>query len=58
VGVWLFARSAPPRRDTLLDGETLSFGVHNVYADLGAERVIAAERNGEQIAIEIKSFDG
>ncbi|NET08730.1 MAG: fatty-acid oxidation protein subunit alpha [Symploca sp. SIO2B6] len=26
------------------------------YIDLGAEKLIAAERNGEKIAIEIKSF--
>ena len=40
------------------DPLTLSFGVHNVYVDLGAERVLAAERDGEQIAVEIKSFVG
>jgi hypothetical protein len=26
------------------------------YIDLGAERIIAAEKNGEKIAVEIKSF--
>jgi hypothetical protein len=40
------------------DPLTLAFGVHNLYVDLGAERVIAAERAGEQIAVEIKSFVG
>ena len=30
----------------------------NVFIDLGAEKVIGAERNGEKIAIEIKSFLG
>src|SRR5512140_3775229 len=40
------------------DPLTLSFGVHNLYVDLGAERVFAAERDGEQIAVEIKSFVG
>lgn len=40
------------------DPLTLSFGVHNLYVDLGAERVLAAERDGEQIAVEIKSFVG
>jgi hypothetical protein len=28
----------------------------NLFVDLGAERLIAAERNAEKIAIEIKSF--
>lgn len=29
-----------------------------MYIDLGAERVLAAERQGEKIAVEIKSFAG
>lgn len=33
--------------------ETMGF---NVLIDLGAERVIGAEKNGEKIAVEIKSF--
>ena len=40
------------------DPFTLPFGVHNLYVDLGAERVLAAERDGERIAVEIKSFVG
>jgi hypothetical protein len=36
----------------------LSFGIRKVYADLGAERVIAAEKGTERIAVEIKSFIG
>lgn len=36
----------------------LSFGVRKVYADLGAERLIAAEKGKEKIAVEIKSFVG
>lgn len=32
------------------------FGNVNFRADLGAERLIAAERTGEKIAVEIKSF--
>jgi hypothetical protein len=40
------------------DPFTLPFGLHNLYIDLGAERVVAAERAGEQIAVEIKSFVG
>ncbi len=30
----------------------------DVYIDLGAERMLAAEKNGEKIAVEIKSFAG
>ena len=30
----------------------------DLYVDLGAEKMIAAEKKGEQIAIEIKSFIG
>jgi len=29
-----------------------------LYADLGAERTIAAERAGEKIVVEVKSFVG
>lgn len=36
----------------------ISFGGVDMYIDLGAERIIGAERNGEKIAIEIKSFVG
>jgi len=36
----------------------LSTGEVELLADLGAERVIAAERNSEKIAVEIKSFVG
>lgn len=38
------------------DPYTLSFGGQNLYVDLGAERVIAAERAGDKIAVEVKSF--
>lgn len=34
------------------------FGGVEVYIDLAAERLIAAEKNGEKIAVEIKSFLG
>lgn len=34
----------------------LKFGNINFQIDLGAERVIAAEKAGEKIAVEIKSF--
>jgi len=36
----------------------LPFGDRDVYADLGAERAIAAERGDEKIAVEVKSFSG
>lgn len=36
----------------------LPFGRRNLYVDLGAEAPIGAVRNGEQIAVEIKSFAG
>lgn len=29
-----------------------------LYADLGAERPIAAERNGQKLVVEVKSFVG
>ncbi len=38
------------------DPLTFKFGNVNFQVDLGAERVIAAERAGEKIAVEIKSF--
>ncbi|MEK7729553.1 MAG: XisH family protein [candidate division KSB1 bacterium] len=39
------------------DPLTLSYGGEDLYVDLGAERTaIAAEKNGEKIAVEVKSF--
>jgi hypothetical protein len=39
------------------DPLSLSYGGKDLYIDLGAERVtIAAEREGQKIAVEIKSF--
>jgi hypothetical protein len=38
------------------DPYKLVVGVDRVYVDLGAERVIAAERGTEKIAVEIKTF--
>ena len=41
------------------DPLSLSYGGRDLYVDLGAERTtIAAERDGQKIAIEIKSFLG
>ena len=34
----------------------VKFGKDKVLIDLGAEKIIAAEKEGEQIAVEIKSF--
>ena len=36
----------------------LEFGEEDMYIDLGAERLLAAERGTEKIAVEIKSFAG
>lgn len=40
------------------DPYTLSFGQKDVFVDLGAERPLAAERGGERIAVEVKTFLG
>ncbi|MEL7506291.1 MAG: XisH family protein [Cyanobacteria bacterium J06633_23] len=36
----------------------IRFGGIDMYIDLGAERIIAAERGNQKIAVEIKSFIG
>lgn len=36
----------------------LEYGAEDMYVDLGAERLLAAERGTETIAVEIKSFLG
>ncbi|UKO99608.1 element excision factor XisH family protein [Nostoc sp. UHCC 0870] len=36
----------------------LRWGARDLYVDLGAEKLIAAEKSGEKIAVEIKSFIG
>jgi predicted RecB family endonuclease len=38
------------------DPLSISVGGVNMSIDLGAERLIAAEREGEKIAVEVKSF--
>lgn len=40
------------------DPYTISFGQKDVFVDIGAERPIAAQKQGEKIAVEIKSFLG
>lgn len=36
----------------------IRYGGIDMYIDLAAEKILAAERNGEKIAVEIKSFTG
>jgi hypothetical protein len=36
----------------------LTIGLRSVFVDLGAEKLIAAERGSEKIAVEVKSFLG
>jgi len=40
------------------DPLTLQFGSRGVFVDLGAKKLLAAEREGQTIAVEIKSFVG
>jgi hypothetical protein len=40
------------------DPLTIPFGRHKVFVYLGAERLLAAERAGERIAVEVKTFAG
>jgi hypothetical protein len=40
------------------DPLTVKLTKRNIFIDLGAEKVIAAERHGQKIAVEIKSFLG
>ncbi len=53
------------KRALLRDGWTithdpliLKIGRKDLFVDLGAERLLAAERKGEKIAVEVKSFVG
>ena len=40
------------------DPYTFTFGLRNLFVDLGAEWPVAAEKGGRKIAVEIKSFSG
>jgi hypothetical protein len=40
------------------DPLTLTIGKRNVLVDFGAERLLAAERGAEKIAVEVKTFAG
>ena len=42
--------------DVTHDPLTFKWGKKDIFIDLGAEKVIAAEKRGRQIAVEIKSF--
>src|SRR5579862_6004521 len=53
------------RRALVKDGWTITddpfrlvWGERDFYVDLGAERVVAAEKAGKRIAVEVKSFVG
>ncbi len=51
-------RTALEKSDWLItdDPLRLTIGSRAVYVDLGAERLLAAEKEGQKIAVEIKSF--
>lgn len=40
------------------DPLSLKWGVKDMYVDLGAQRLLAAEKAQEKIAVEVKSFTG
>lgn len=40
------------------DSYTLKFGKRDLFIDLGAEELVAADKEGRKIAVEIKSFSG
>lgn len=40
------------------DPLSLKFGDTRIYIDLGAQRILAAQKDNEKIAIEIKTFTG
>ena len=40
------------------DPYSISVEFNSVFVDLGAERVLAAEKENEKIAIEVKTFRG
>jgi hypothetical protein len=40
------------------DPFTVTFGLRQAFVDLGAEKLIAAEKANQKIAVEVKSFVG
>lgn len=51
-------KRALEKNDWMITNENyrLEFGGVEIYIDLAAEQLIAAERNGQKIAVEVKSF--
>ena len=44
--------------DITHDPLTFKWGKKDIYVDLGAEEILAAEKRGRRIAVEVKSFIG
>jgi hypothetical protein len=40
------------------DPLVLKWGTKDLFVDLGAERLLAADKEGQKIAVEVKSFSG
>ncbi len=40
------------------DPYVIPVGIKNLFVDLGAEKIVGAEKEGKKIAIEIKCFEG
>lgn len=40
------------------DPFTIALGLRNVFVDFGAERMLAAEKDNQKIAVKVKSFQG
>jgi XisH protein len=40
------------------DPLTLAIGERDLYVDLGAEKLLIADRGSQKIAVEVNSFDG
>lgn len=40
------------------DPYIITYGIRHAFVDLGAERTIAAEKEGQKIAVEVKTFIG
>lgn len=53
-------KNAPVKEGWTITNDPLfiRFGGIDMYVDLGAEKMLASEKDGQQIAVEIKSFVG
>lgn len=40
------------------DPFTIALGLRNVFVDFGAERMLAAEKDNQKIAVKVKNFQG